>query len=51
MEELSAMYISCNKQCYDIDGKINEVYVGFKDQRDLDDTAYVIRERIDILRR
>ena len=51
MEELQSLYQESNKLSYDIDGKINEIYVGFKDRWEMDDIAYIISEKIGVFER
>ena len=51
MDELQSLYQESNKLSYDIDGKINEIYVGFKDKSEMDDIVYLISEKISVFER
>ncbi|CAI2380204.1 unnamed protein product [Moneuplotes crassus] len=48
LNNLQQLYKESNRLCYDIDGKINEVYCGFQERSDLDGTVDMIRNKIGI---
>ena len=51
MESVQKLYQESSKLGYDIDARINEIYVGFKQKSDMDDAVYVIQEKINVFSR
>ena len=51
MDQLQSLYQESNRLSYDIDGKINEIYVGFKEKDEMKDTVFMISEKINVFDR
>mgnify|MGYP006287975725 CR=1 FL=1 len=51
MEHLQSLYQESNRLGYDIDGRINEIYVGFKEKEEMDNTVFMINEKINVFER
>ncbi len=51
MKTLSKYYTDANKLQYELDGKINEIYMGFEDETDLETKQFMVQEKIGVLER